>query len=278
MPWHARLQLDYQRQAHACVVRHAHDGPLRVFKSLYPEGPAICHNVIVHPPGGIVGGDMLDIRVTVDKGAHGLISTPGATRFYASDQEGGHQQVHLQLADGARLEWLPLETLAFPGCLASNHLTLALSGNAEMIGWDVVGLGLPQADMPFTHGRFEQHIEWPGVWLERATLDGSDLRLLDSPVGLGGHRCMGTMWLASAAAMGTDRQERLLESVRETLPTAISPTDAVAAATCPNPHLLVVRALAPLVEPMMLTLQRAWSALRQSAWGLEGHPPRIWQV
>jgi len=63
MPWHARLSLNYRLQEDKTVLQHAHDGPLRIFKSLYPEGESVCHNVIVHPPGGIVGGDTLDIRV-----------------------------------------------------------------------------------------------------------------------------------------------------------------------------------------------------------------------
>ena len=85
MPWHAHLNLDYRLDAQRTVLRHQHDGPLRIFKSLYPEGNGICHNVIIHPPGGLVGGDVLDVQVHVGSGAHGLISTPGATRFYASD-------------------------------------------------------------------------------------------------------------------------------------------------------------------------------------------------
>ena len=77
MPWHAHLQLDYRREGARTVVRHAHNGPLRILKSLYPEGDAICHNVLVHPPSGLVGGDTLDIRAQVASGAHALITTPG---------------------------------------------------------------------------------------------------------------------------------------------------------------------------------------------------------
>ena len=78
MTWHARLQLDYTVEAERCVLRHQHTGPLRILQSLYPEGDAVCHNVLVHPPGGLVGGDTLDITATVGPGAHGLLTTPGA--------------------------------------------------------------------------------------------------------------------------------------------------------------------------------------------------------
>ena len=85
MPWHASLDLTYQRAGERTMLQHRHSGPLRILKSLYPEGEAICHNVIVHPPGGLVGGDALDITVQAGSGAHALISTPGATRFYRSN-------------------------------------------------------------------------------------------------------------------------------------------------------------------------------------------------
>lgn len=279
MSWQARLALSYHREAEKTVLRHEHDGPLRIFKSLYPEGESICHNVIVHPPGGIVGGDTLDIRVSVGAGAHALISTPGATRFYRSDDEPGTQAVHLQLADSARLEWLPLESLAYPGCRAVNRLEMELQGAAELIGWDILGLGLPSAGQPFNEGSFRQHIEWPGIWREQALIDGRDHRLLDSPVGLDGQRCVGTLWLASGQALEPARKERMLEAVRAVLDSGDrSATGARVAASCPNPQLLVVRGVAPLVEPLMQVMQLAWRELRRAAWGLSGDSPRIWQV
>jgi len=84
MTWRADLKLDYTLESQRTVARYLHQGPLRILQSLYPEGDHICHNVLVHPPGGLVGGDTLDIQVTVGEGAHGLISTPSATRFYKS--------------------------------------------------------------------------------------------------------------------------------------------------------------------------------------------------
>ena len=104
MTWHATLDLRYTRQHQRTVAHHHHKGPLRVLQSLYPEGDAVCHNVLVHPPGGLVGGDTLTIKIEVQPEAHGLVTTPGATRFYKSATESAVQSVHAQLAPGARLQ------------------------------------------------------------------------------------------------------------------------------------------------------------------------------
>ncbi|TNF53342.1 MAG: urease accessory protein UreD [Burkholderiales bacterium] len=278
MPWQARLSLNYHRQGPRTVLQHAHEGPLRIFKSLYPEGDAVCHNVIVHPPGGVVGGDRLDVSVSLQAGSHALVSTPGATRFYDGDGRTGRQQVTLDLQAGARLEWLPLETIAYPGCLAENHIRFQLAEGAQLLGWDVVALGLPAAGSPFTHGRFTQRIEWPGVWLEQGRLDGTDQRLLDSHVGLGGRRAMASLWFACGTALGTRQQEDLIEAVRQAFPTQAQDGRLSLAATWSHPRLLVVRGLADTVEPLMNGLQSVWAAIRRQAWDLSAPPPRIWRV
>src|SRR5215217_7236890 len=115
MPWHARLNLNYRVEAGRTVARFEHEGPLRILQSLYPEGDAVCHNVLVHPPGGLVGGDTLDLRIHVDAGAHGLVTTPGATRFYRSEGDAAAQHTQLRLEADSRLEWFPLEALYYSG-------------------------------------------------------------------------------------------------------------------------------------------------------------------
>lgn len=171
MPWHARLHLSYRQEASRTVTRFRHDGPLRILQSLYPEGDAVCHNVLVHPPGGLVGGDTLDIDIEAADGSHGLITTPGASRFYRSEGELALQRTRIRLAAGARLEWLPLEAICYSGCRAENRLSIEVEPGAELIGWDVTALGLPNANQPFERGTFLQHIEVPGTWLERGRID-----------------------------------------------------------------------------------------------------------
>jgi len=276
MPWHASLQLDYTLEGTRTVARHAHNGPLRILQSLYPEGDAVCHNVLAHPPGGLVGGDTLDITATVGPGAHGLVTTPGATRFYRSTGERALQRTHLTLAEGARLEWLPLEALCYNACNAENHLTLNLAPGAECMGWDVTALGLPHAGQPFETGRFVQHIEAPGRWLERGVIDAADHRLLESPLGLAGHRCMASLFFVVGTPLERARRDTALDAARAVMDAHA--LKATAGATSPNGQVVVVRALAPQVEPAMQLLQQVRAAWRAALWQLCAEPPRIWSM
>ncbi len=274
MPWHAHLSLDYQLEAGRCVVRHRHDGPLRILQSLYPEGDAVCHNVLVHPPGGLVGGDTLDIAVEVGAGAHGLLTTPGAAKFYRSAGETALQRTRLALQAGARLEWLPSEAICYHDCIAENRLQFELAPGAELIGWDVTALGLPHAGKPFERGVLHQHLEMPGVWLERARIDASDRLLMDGALGLAGRRCIATLYFATGDRLARTRRERIVDAARQVADAHA--LRATAGVTSPDTRLVVVRALAPMVEPAMDLLKQIWVAWRREAWNMTATRPRIW--
>ena len=274
MTWHATLHLHYSRQDQRTVAHYHHEGPLRVLQSLYPEGDAVCHNVLVHPPGGLVGGDTLAIKIEVQADAHGLVTTPGATRFYKSATEPAVQSVHARLAPDARLEWLPLEALAYNQCRAENKAVFELAPGAELMGWDITALGLPEAGQPFVEGTFAQHIEVPGVWREQGRIDATDLRLMDGPLGLAGQRCMATLFFVAGQPIERQRREQALEMVRSLIDGHA--LRASAGATSPHPQVLVLRVLAPLVEPALDLLKQARAAWRQQLWALEAVPPRVW--
>jgi urease accessory protein len=281
MAWLAQLDLHYKSAPSPdgmprTTAQFVHSGPLRVLQSLYPEGPAVCHNVLVHPPGGIVGGDTLDISVQVDAGAHALITTPAATRFYKTNGEAGTQIVKARLQPGARLEWLPLEAICYNACKAINTAVFDLAPGAEMIGWDITALGLPNANLPFERGSLQQHIEVKNAWLERAVIDAADKRLLHSPLALAGNLCMGTLFFATGEAITRERRELLLAALRASFEG--HELTATTGATAPNPRVIVVRTLAPRTESAMHLLRLAWAALRQKAWQVDNVPPRIWSM
>ena len=276
MTWHASLELDYTLSAARTVAHHRHKGPLRILQSLYPEGDAVCHNVLVHPPGGLVGGDTLEIALRAAPGTHGLVTTPGATRFYRSEGALALQRTQLTLAGNARLEWLPLETICYSGCRAENHLTLDLAPEAQVMGWDVTALGLPHAKLPFVQGFVQQHLELPGVWLERGRVGAEDALLMDGPAGLDGMRCWATMYLVSGQAMGRADKAVALDAAREVI--AAHTLAATAGATSPNAQTVVVRVMAPQVEGVMGLLRQVRLAWRSAVWNMAATSPRIWAM
>lgn len=270
--WPARLDLRAVRDGAATRVQARHDGPLRLLKTLYPEGDGIAHAVLVHPPGGLVGGDRLDIGLDVQPGAHLLVTTPAATRFYRSVAGEAVQAVSATVGEGARLEWLPQETLAYRGCEGRNEVTLALAPGASLFASEVLGLGLPAAGEPFERGRLLQHLDLPGLWRDRGWLDASDAALMDGPCGLAGHRVLGT--LAYAQTVPLTQAEALLAEGRERL--GGLPHAGLTHLARPGGAVLLARVLGDEVETVTLALRRVRACWRERLWGLPGGDPRIW--
>jgi urease accessory protein len=274
MSWHGHLSLRYRRDQGRTTALDRHEGPLRVLQRLYPEGPGICHHVLVHPPGGIVGGDVLEVDAHLAEGAHALVTTAGATRFYRSAGRPARQAVTARLDAGARLEWLPLETIAYGGCIAESRQQFDLAPGAETIGWDLLALGLPAAGDAFERGSYRQHLEVCGAWLERGVVDAQDTRLLVSPLGLDRQRLVATLWFASGEEIEAARRDALLDAAREIA--AAHPLDRRAGATAPHPRVVVLRVLAPRVEPALQLLQAVRARWRALAWHVAPHAPRVW--
>lgn len=275
MRWPARLVLTATRDgANATRVHARHDGPLRLLKTLHPEGAGIAHAVLVHPPGGLVGGDRLDITLDVQPGAHLLVTTPAATRFYRSNAGEAAQVVQAAVAQGGRLEWLPQETLAYPDCIARNEVKVSLAAGASLFATEVLGLGLPAAGRHFESGRLLQHLEITGQWLDRGWLDAADKALLDGPCGLAGHRVLGTLAYAQTGALAD--AEALLAEGRALL--ADVPRSGITHLASPRGAVLLARVLGDEVEEVTGALRRVRALWRERLWSLPGGDPRIWST
>ncbi len=272
----ATLNLNYSAEHGKTVLRHVHSGPLRVLKSLYPEGSSICHNILIHPPSGLVGGDVLDIQIALDEGAHALITTPGAARFFASKEHSAFQKTHAKLKNHARLEWLPMETLAYSGCLGTNETVFELGQESMLIAWDIMSLGLPHAKMPFLEGRFSQHLEIKNVWLDKGTINADDMRLLKSPVGLNGKTCLATLVFACGTPIPKATKDKAVEMAREICDSQSKSVKMGVSA--PSEKMVVVRSLSDQVEPCMKVFQMIRAAWRSELWNTSTNSPRIWQT
>ncbi|MDS4039904.1 MAG: urease accessory protein UreD [Candidatus Competibacter sp.] len=200
--WQARLTLGFQRQGPRTILaQRAHQGPLQVQRPFYPEGETVCHVALLHPPGGVVGGDELRIDVALDAGAQALLTTPAAGKFYRSAGPLARQTQHLTVAPGAALEWLPQENIVYAGARVHALTRIELHGDARFLGWEILCLGRPAAGERFTTGDYRQDLElWRDgepLYLERGRYAGGDA-VLDARWGLQGQPVTATLLCAPA--------------------------------------------------------------------------------
>lgn len=264
--WRAALDLSFRADGKATVLaKRAADGPLVVQKPLYPEGEAVCHAIVVHPPGGIAGGDELELAVTTAEGAHALLTTPGAAKWYRTAGPAAKQT--LRFAVNGVLEWLPCETIVFDGARAMLESQVELNADARFIGWEMICLGRAGSGERFSKGEITlaTRIARDGklLWVERGRIDGGG-SVMSSPVGLGGRSVWGT--LIAAGALGNE----LLNACRKVAAENIALTLV--------PGVLLGRYLGDSSEEGMRAFAALWSILRPALARREAIEPRIWRT
>ena len=266
--WKAELHLGYQdRQGKTRLVERTQLGPLAVQRPLYPEG-AVCHTYLLHPPGGVVGGDQLDIRVHTQENAHALITTPGATKFYRSDEKLAYQHQTLRVDKNSTLEWLPQENICFPSAHAQIKSDIYLEQGSRFIGWELLCLGRPANQEVFTTGFINTatrvYIDGQLVLVDQ--MKTQDDQLTSNAAGLR-HYAMAATLIAGVI------EEHHLETVRSVLE-QFDPALPVGVTWMEG--LLVVRMLGNNTEEMQNVLKPVWKALRESWLAMNACPPRIW--
>lgn len=270
--WLGRLSLELNQTEHGTqLTRSSHEGPLRIQRVLKPEGPECPHIYLLHPPGGVVGGDRLETRVELGAGAQVLLTTPAAQKLYRSQGALAEISNQLQLGQGARLEWLPSETLAFSAAQALVSTRVVLAPEAAFLGWDIACYGMPARGETFGAGRVVAHFE---IFRGETPLliESFDLghgELLDSAFALRGEPVVANLYAVPGDGKIT---AELVERVREALG---DPAQGLSSVTSLQ-DLLVVRALGPNVEGVRASLIRAWQVLRPVIVGRDAVPRRIW--
>ena len=268
--WDARLDLGFALSGgRTALVRRSHAGPLQVQRPFYPEGRGPCHVYVLHPPGGLVGGDRLSIDVTADPGAEALLTTPAATKFYRTAGAKAEQRVALRVAQGATLEWLPQETIVFGAANGESSVNVDVASGGKFLGWEICCFGRPASGDHFASGRFVQRLELRvdgrPVAVERAEFDGAR-DVMRQRVALAGCAVTGSFVAV------TDRTE-LAERIRAVLPVPVG-TELFSVTS--RRHVLVCRYLGDSVERARKGFVLAWSVARESLFGRASQPPRIW--
>jgi urease accessory protein len=284
--WQAHLDLriesrEFAGGSRSCLVNSKHSGPLRIQKPLWPEGPNPLHLLLLHPPGGLAGGDQLRVRVEVGKNAQCLMTTPGAGKFYKADTP-SQFDVDIRLDDGASLEWLPQETIVHDGALAESNLRFQLHSNSRALACEMVVLGRRESGEQLTHGEFKQSLQIRRDG--RLVFDDSTLwrpEYLRKSVALGAQAHVSALfWAARPDAWHEDEVEQLENSLDKiALSNLRSPSqELMGGASQVIPGLLLVRALGTQVEGVRRLMHHAWAHLRPQVLARQASLPRIWNT
>jgi urease accessory protein len=269
--WQASLTLGFADDAGTTrLFNNLHHGPLRVQKALYPEDRKVCHAIVVHPPGGVVGGDRLEIDIGVGARAHAFITTPGAAKWYKANGKVSRQSVHLHVNQDAALEWLPQETIFFDTADVALEQDIELAAGATFIGCEILCMGRRGSGEVFNTGRVTQRssIRRDGrlIWWEQGAMLGGRL---DSPLALDGNSVCATLIAAG-----------------KTLPAAVI-SDIRADIAADGEHVfgvtqtkgvLVARHLGDNSETARRLMLTVWRRVRPHLLDREAVTPRIWQT
>lgn len=249
------------------LVERAHSGPLRVQKPLYPEGAAICHAIIIHPPGGVVGGDCLSIDVAAGAASHAFVTTPGAAKWYRANSRISRQHVRIAAGAGAAFEWMPQETIFFDDANVVLDHDVQLEEGARYIGAEILCFGRRASGESFRRGVIRQRTQVRSagklVWWEQGAIDGAGAAM-QSRFGLGGAAVCATL-----IGVGAPVPASLMAAMRALdASLALSQVKSV----------FVARYLGDDSEAARRVIAQLWQALRPHLLECAAPLPRIWNT
>ncbi|WP_082095726.1 urease accessory protein UreD [Photobacterium halotolerans] len=272
--WLAEIQLGFADRGDKTVLKQrSQKGPLAVQRPLYPEGP-VCHTYLLHPPGGVVGGDQLTITAHVSEGAQALVTTPGATKFYRSAGKLAHQRQILRVAPEAQLEWLPQENIHFPGARVKFNTEIHIAPGGRFIGWEMHCFGRPALNECFETGHIAGHCR---VFLDDALVLAEGMNL-NASLAQPSRAASLRDFPMNATLLIAGETDELLIVVQDLLNQhheSANKNNLIAGVTQID-GLLAVRALAQGTEPLLQLFTRIWQHTRAHWSGTFPLPPRIW--
>ena len=274
--WQACLSLEFVKQRErSYLAKNLHVGPLVLQKSLYPEGEAVCHGVVIHPPGGVAGGDALTLKVSVASGARALLTTPGAGKWYKANGQQASQHLQFNLQQAACFEWLPQENILFNGAQVKFSAEVSLAADAQFAGWEITCFGRQAQKELWQTGSLQQKLAiWRDgrlIWNERNALK-PEHALMQSIVGLRGNAVSASFVVAAGLVPA-----ELVAACREVQPNLMLDSQAKYAITA-LPEIFSARYVGQSSQSARHYFEQLWQILRPWYAGRAVTKPRIWNT
>jgi urease accessory protein len=274
--WQASLNLAFTQKHGRCfLVKNSHVGPLVLQKSLHPEGPEVCHGVVIHPPGGVAGGDVLNLSVDVENSAHALLTTPGAGKWYKSNGNQASQHLQFNVRNNASFEWLPQENILFDGAAVNFDAQVNLGDEARFLGWEILCFGRQAQNERWGSGSLKQRLriyrDQRLIWNESANLS-PEHKILRSIVGLNGNVVSASLVLAAGKV-----PDAILEACKALQPTLALDLHAKFGVTA-LPEIFSARYVGQSSQCAKAYFEALWQILRPWYASREALRPRIWNT
>ncbi|MBD2570231.1 urease accessory protein UreD [Anabaena lutea] len=269
--WHGKLNLVYANHQDSTQLIYNHQqAPFKVQRPFYPEGQEVCHSVILHTAGGIVGGDRLSSEIHLEKNSQTLITTAAAGKVYRSNGLPAKQTVNIQIDANACLEYLPQETILFNGAVYRQDLKVNLDTNSSFIGWEITRLGRSARGEKFLEGEMRSHTEiWQNgipLWIDKQIIPGSE-EVFHSPHGLAGNPIVGTLVWAGSPIPG-----EIIDKARSLI------IHNSGAGVTRLPHGFLCRYRGNSTSEVRNWFTNIWQILRVSLLNRGNCIPRVWQI
>jgi urease accessory protein len=224
--------------------------------------------VLVNISGGLAGGDRLSVAVRVAAGAAAVVTTQAAEKIYRSLGPDAELETRLEVAEDARLEWLPQESILFDGACLNRRTTAVVARGGQLLACETLVFGRAARGETMTRGRVREawRIECEGrlAWVDRLGLSGGIAAKLDG-MGFGGARALATAIYAGPQASAL-------------LPPAREAAEAEGGAATLVNGVLVARLLGARPARVRDGLARFLGVLRRAAFGTVSAAPPLWAV
>lgn len=262
-----RLDIAFTRRGPETVLTRAFQrGALRLRVPGREAGEPPCA-VLINTGGGVVGGDRLDQALSWGAGTRATVTSQAAEKVYRAlaGREAARIETRLDIAEGARAEWLPQETILFDGCNLRRETRVLLAENVTFLGVEALILGRAAMAEQVRQGRVRDSLRiWRAgklIYADALSLEGDIAALMDRAAIGNGARAMAVIVHAAPDAAG------LLDPLRAVLASARG-----TAAASHWQGLLAARLLAPDGESLRHDIALALGVLRG------GRPlPRVWR-
>ena len=274
--WQGDLYLKFSpdKSAKTVLATHRHSGPFTVQRPFHPEGNT-CHTILLHPPGGLVEGDVLNLRVDCEPNSHTLIVTPSAGKVYECTKDAAAQHQTLNVAAGGKLEWFPQEMILYDRSISELETTIHLEGDAQFAGWEMVCFGRPIAEDHFQQGSLKQCLsiyrDQQPVLIERTNIQAQS-DMMTSAYGLSNFKGMASFFMTGA-------NQAHLETAREVVEQLMDEHDLskhIRIGITLIDDILVARMLMNQSRYAKQALTAIWSNLRLEILDKAPYEPRIW--